>query len=153
MSTRPAKSACVFVLASVGSELLGIAEIGADATASCVVAGAASGADEEQADARSTSARVGAARAPAARRTRGGCTMKRGSVMAVPFVETAGGHQVGLKQGQDVGSAEGDELELDVVGVAEHEHRVAVAIGHGGARHPELGQARLPRVELGATGH
>src|SRR3954463_2707540 len=50
-------------------------------------------------------------------------------------------------------SAHGDELELDVVGVSEHDDGVAALIVDRGVLDTEVGESCLPDVELGPAGH
>src|SRR5258708_28703406 len=50
-------------------------------------------------------------------------------------------------------SAHRHELELDVVGVSEHEYRVAALVVDRRVLDSQFGELRLPGVQLGATGH
>src|SRR5260221_7149143 len=50
-------------------------------------------------------------------------------------------------------SPHGHELELDVVGVSEHEYRVAALVVDRRVIDSEFGELRLPGVQLGATGN
>src|SRR6202008_1788799 len=50
-------------------------------------------------------------------------------------------------------SAHRDQFELDVVGIAEHQQRIALAIVDRRLINPDRSEARLPVVECGAISH